>query len=157
MKSSHRIALFVIIALLLIGGVFIFRDQLFVALSSIWAGSMILLGKLRNLFGGADAPSIKELQTGLDDARKIEQDLINTLMAERKVYQEKLQRLQEEGREIEQQRTAQKEVLQDYQDFDTWEENVWDALSPEEQQAQIQETFGQELSWDEFAYEYDDM
>ena len=153
MKSSHRIALFVIIALLLIGGVFIFRDQLFVALSSIWAGSMILLGKLRNLFGGSETPSIKELQTGLDDARQIEKDLIDTLMKEREVYMGVKKRLEEEGRQTEQQRTAQKEVLKDYRDFDTWEDNVWDELSPEEQQAEIQDTFGQELSWDEFAYE----
>lgn len=153
MKSSHRIILFVIIAILLIGGVFIFRDQLFVALSSIWAGSMILLGKLRNLFGGSDSPSINELQTQLDDTRKIEKELIETLMQERQVYRDKLQGLQQEGRAIDEKITAQQKVLEDYQDFETWEENVWEALTPEEQQAETRETFGQELSWDLIPYQ----
>ncbi len=158
MKSSHRIILFVIIAALLIGGVFLFKDQLFVALSSIWAGAMILLGKLRNLFGGSEETTIEGLQTRLDDARKIERELIETLMNERQIYRDKLAGLQQQGREIDEKIAAQEAVLEDYEDLETWTENVWEEWTPEQREAEIEATFGEEIDlFGEFGYTYDDM
>lgn len=155
MKTFQRIMIVVIILAVIAGVIYLARGtaiggSLWVMLSSAYAAFFIILSKLKNFFTGGDSPSIAELEDRHEDIKRIEKDLIDTLMKERQVFQERLARLEDEGASLDSRIAQQKEVLEDYADFDTWQANVWDEKTEEEKKALEEDTFGEEISLEDF-------
>ena len=152
MENNHRVILFIVIGIALIGAAIYFREHIFVAISSVWAGAMILLGRLRSFFGGSTSERVEELESRLTDARRIERELIETLMQERIVFRQRLQDLEQQGADLDRRIAASRESLDRFETFETWEEGIWAERTPAEQQRQREAVFGEFGSLQDFEF-----
>ncbi len=137
----------------LFGGLF---GNLWVGLSGLYGASMILLGKFKGIFGGSKG-GIQDLQNRLDEVNRIEKELIDTLMKDREIFKEKLAEVESKRIVVQEDIRRQEEELEDYQDYDTWEENIWNQMSEQEQIAEVERVIGPALDLSKLKEEVNDM
>lgn len=157
MKIFYRILIALVLIAVVVGILYLLRNtkafgNLWVLLSSLYGGAMIFFGKLKGFFTRSDS-SIAGLEQRLADVNRIEKELIDTLMKERQVFKEKLDRLEGEYAQINTKIQKQETVLEDYRDVETWEQNVWEKLTPAEQETLIEETHGRRTSIEDYAFD----
>ena len=94
---------------------------------------MIIVGKIKGMFSNSGG-AIDDLEERFDKSRKIEKELIDVLMAERKVFKDKIERLEGDYNRIDEQINQQDAVLTNYESQETWQSDVWENLTEDEQQ-----------------------
>lgn len=156
MKLYQKILLGVAVIVILVVIIFFLRDvpffkNLWVGISALFSGLMILLAKAKGVFSG-DTSSTDEMKAELEKLRKVEKDLIDTLMKEREIYKEKIKRLEEEGRIIDQKITSKQKELENYQSYEYWKESMWDHYSDGQKAKEAEDLYGKPGKTGEFAY-----
>ena len=153
MKNIYKILIGVAIAAVVVLVIYLLKDSkilggafgnLWVWLSGIYASVMILLGNFKGIFGGGKKRgSIRQLEDRLGEIRRIEKDLIDTLMAERAVFKDRISELESRRVHVQKQIDKQEHVLEtQYSNPDVWREEVWSRYTQEEQQQKIEDLIG---------------
>lgn len=129
-----------------------FFNNIWIIISAAYGAFLILLGNLKNFFEGRDSGTIGDLEERLDELNKIQKDLIETLMAERTVFREKLSRLEREEASLDSKIKEKEKRLEEYYDLETWEKNRWREKPGEKQQDSIPGPIGKERPLEDFHY-----
>ena len=145
MKIIHKVIIVIVVVLVIAVLIYLFRGQIknwWVALSAIYGGIISQFKKIKNFFSGSDE-EVDDLKKRLEESHKIETELIDTLMKERQVYKDKMQVLETQYNELDQQATQKRKELENYQTFDKWRENVYAEMPEEEKEKVSSDIFGE--------------
>ena len=162
MKTVKHILIGLAVVGLIILIIYLFRNTvigktLWVVISAVYSAFFILTKKIKQLFTPEQSDDIESIKDRLSQTKTVEKELIDLLMKEREVLKERMDRLEKEGAGLDIAIKEQEKALEQYNDLETWEHQVWDNMSEQDQQTYADEVFGEEIPLEDFEFDYNDM